>query len=203
MNLANRALNSVSKSMTSSNALLRAFLSTSSVCKAKFNHQDVFNLDSQLNEEEILVRDQFRAFCDERLMPRVLKANREEYFDPDIMKEAGALGVLGCTIKGYGLPGVSYVAYGLIARECERVDSGYRSALSVQSSLVMHPINEYGSEKQKDKFLVKLGRGEIIGCFGLTEPNHGSDPSGMETKVCQINFRFVLFLSIFLPIGKI
>lgn len=148
----------------------------------KFNWQDPLNLESCLTEEEVIVRDQFRDYCQEKLMPRILMANRHETFDKDIMKEMGSLGVLGCTIQGYGCAGVSSVAYGLIAREVERVDSSYRSAMSVQSSLVMHPINAYGTEEQKQKYLPKLARGELIGCFGLTEPNHGSDPGGMETR---------------------
>lgn len=148
----------------------------------KFNWQDPLNLESCLTEEEVIVRDQFRDYCQEKLMPRILMANRHETFDKDIMKEMGSLGVLGCTIQDYGCAGVSSVAYGLIAREVERVDSSYRSAMSVQSSLVMHPINAYGTEEQKQKYLPKLARGELIGCFGLTEPNHGSDPGGMETR---------------------
>lgn len=148
----------------------------------KFNWQDPLSLESCLTDEEIMVRDQFRDYCQDRLMPRILMANRKEDFDKSIITEMGSLGILGCTIQGYGCAGVSSVAYGLIARECERVDSSYRSAMSVQSSLVMHPINAYGTEEQKQKYLPKLARGELIGCFGLTEPNHGSDPSGMETK---------------------
>merc|ERR1711970_1129839 len=138
--------------------------------------------ECRLTEEEIMVRDVFHDYCQEKLMPRVTLANRNEVFHRDIMNEMGELGVLGPTIQGYGCPGVSYVAYGLIAREVERVDSGYRSAMSVQSSLVMHPINIYGTQEQKDRFLPKMARGELIGCFGLTEPNHGSDPAGMETR---------------------
>lgn len=148
----------------------------------KFNWQDPLSLESCLTGEEIMVRDQFRDYCQEKLMPRILMANRIEDFDKSIMTEMGSLGILGCTIQGYGCAGVSSVAYGLIAREVERVDSSYRSAMSVQSSLVMHPINAYGTEEQKEKYLPKLARGELIGCFGLTEPNHGSDPSGMETR---------------------
>lgn len=147
-----------------------------------FNWQDALNLESQLTEEEILVRDQFKAYCQEKLMPRILMANRKEIFHREIIPEMGSIGVLGPTIQGYGCAGVSSVAYGLIAREVERVDSGYRSAMSVQSSLVMHPINAYGSEEQKQRFLPRLAKGELIGCFGLTEPNHGSDPSSMETR---------------------
>lgn len=126
--------------------------------------------------------DTARSYCQENLQPRVLMANRNETVDREIFKEMGGLGLLGATIEGYGCPGVSSVSYGLIAREVERVDSAYRSSMSVQSSLVMHPINEFGSEEQKEKFLPRLATGELIGCFGLTEPNHGSDPSGMETR---------------------
>lgn len=154
----------------------------SSKIEATFNWQDALNLESLLTEEEILVRDQFKAYCQDKLMTRVLMANRHEKFDLEIIPEMGSIGVLGPTIQGYGCAGVSSVAYGLIAREVERVDSGYRSAMSVQSSLVMHPINEYGTEEQKQKYLPKLAKGELIGCFGLTEPNHGSDPSSMETR---------------------
>jgi len=150
--------------------------------QAKFDWKDPLLLDSSLTEEEILVRDSFRQYCQENLMTRVLEANRHEIFHKEIMREMGELGVLGATIHGYGCAGVSYTAYGLLAREVERVDSGYRSAMSVQSSLVMHPINIYGTEEQKERFLPKMARGEIIGCFGLTEPNHGSDPAGMETR---------------------
>ncbi|XP_071036743.1 glutaryl-CoA dehydrogenase, mitochondrial isoform X2 [Parasteatoda tepidariorum] len=129
-----------------------------------------------------MIQDQFRQYCQEKLMSRILLANRNEDFDPVIMKEMGELGALGSTIQGYGCAGVSSVAYGLIAREIERVDSSYRSAMSVQSSLVMHPIYAYGSDAQKEKYLPRLAKGELIGCFGLTEPNHGSDPGGMETN---------------------
>ncbi|XP_023239650.1 glutaryl-CoA dehydrogenase, mitochondrial-like [Centruroides sculpturatus] len=150
--------------------------------KVLFNWKDPLNLESMLTDDEIMMRDQVRNYCQEKLMPRVLMANRNEHFDREIVSEMGSLGVLGPTIKGYGCAGTSSVAYGLIAREVERVDSGYRSVLSVQSSLVMHPINEFGSDEQKEKYLPKLASGEIIGCFGLTEPNHGSDPGGMETR---------------------
>lgn len=150
--------------------------------KPKFNYQDAFNLESQLSEEEILIRDQVRNYCQERLMPRVLMANRNETFDPEIMREFGSVGVLGTTIEGYGCPGVSSVAAGLVMREIERVDSGYRSAASVQSSLAMWAIYAYGSEEQKERWLPKMAKGELIGCFGLTEPNHGSDPGSMECK---------------------
>ncbi|XP_031558360.1 glutaryl-CoA dehydrogenase, mitochondrial-like [Actinia tenebrosa] len=149
---------------------------------AKFDYQDPLNLDCRLTDEEKIVRDQFKSYCQERLMPNVLMANRLEHFNRDIMSEMGEIGVLGADIEGYGCAGVSSVAYGLIAREVERVDSGYRSAMSVQSSLVMHPIYSYGTEEQRQKFLPRLARGEIVGAFGLTEPNHGSDPGSMETK---------------------
>lgn len=149
---------------------------------ASFDWRDALSLKSQLTDEEIMIQDQFKAYCQEKLMPRILLANRNEVFDKDIMKEMGSLGVLGPTIKGYGCAGVSSVAYGLITRECERVDSSYRSAMSVQSSLVMHPIHAYGTNEQKEKYLPRLAKGDIIGSFGLTEPNHGSDPGGMETN---------------------
>lgn len=150
--------------------------------KVQFNWLDALELESQLTEDEIMIRDSFRTYCQEKLMPRILMANRNEVFHREIVSEMGEMGVLGPTIKGYGCAGTSYVAYGLIAREIERVDSGYRSVMSVQSSLVMHPINAYGSEEQKQKYLPRLARGEILGCFGLTEPNHGSDPGSMETR---------------------
>lgn len=150
--------------------------------KVQFNWRDALDLEGQLTQDEIMIRDTFRTYCQEKLMPRILMANRNEVFHREIVNEMGELGVLGPTIQGYGCAGTSYVAYGLIAREVERVDSGYRSVMSVQSSLVMHPINAYGTEAQKQKYLPKLVRGEILGCFGLTEPNHGSDPGNMETK---------------------
>ncbi|KAM5171183.1 glutaryl-CoA dehydrogenase [Mantella aurantiaca] len=150
--------------------------------RAQFDWRDALSLDSQLTEDEIMIRDSFRDYCQEKLMPRILMANRQEAFDREIISEMGELGVLGSTIKGYGCAGTSYVAYGLLAREVERVDSSYRSVMSVQSSLVMHPIAAYGTEEQKQKYLPGLARGELLGCFGLTEPNHGSDPAGMETR---------------------
>ena len=149
---------------------------------ATFDWTDPLLFEAELGEEERLVRDSARAYCQERLMPRVLTANREERFDREIMTEMGELGFLGSTIEGYGCAGASYVAYGLIAREVERVDSGYRSAMSVQSSLVMYPIWDFGSEAQRQKYLPRLASGEWVGCFGLTEPNHGSDPGSMETR---------------------
>lgn len=149
---------------------------------AKFNWKEPLNLDSCLSEEEIMVRDQVRAYAQEKLMPRIVEANRKEIFHRDIIYEMGDLGLLGATLDGYGCAGVNYVTYGLIAREIERVDSGYRSAMSVQSSLVMFPIYQYGTEEQKEKYLPRLQTGEIVGCFGLTEPNFGSDPAGMATR---------------------
>ena len=143
--------------------------------KTTFNWQDPFFFMEQLSEDERAIADAAHAFCQEKLQPRVLMAARHEKFDREIMNEAGAMGFLGSTIEGYGCAGLNYVSYGLVAREVERVDSGYRSAISVQSSLVMHPINAYGSEAQKQKYLPKLATGEWVGCFGLTEPNHGSD----------------------------
>lgn len=150
--------------------------------EAKFDWRDALNLESLLTEEEIILRDSFRQYCEEKLMPRIVEANRHEVFHPEIIPEMGAIGILGPTIQGYGCAGASSVAYGLLTRELERVDSSYRSVMSVQSSLVMHPINAYGTEEQKQKYLPRLAKGELIGAFGLTEPNHGSDPSSMETK---------------------
>jgi glutaryl-CoA dehydrogenase len=149
---------------------------------------DPFDLNDQLTEEERLVRDTAHGYAQERLLPRVTSAYMEERFDREIMSEMGELGLLGATIPHeYGGAGLGYVAYGLIAREVERVDSGYRSAMSVQSSLVMHPIFAYGSEEQKRKYLPKLASGEWVGCFGLTEPDAGSDPAGMRTKATKID----------------
>ena len=150
--------------------------------KATFQWDDPLLLEDLLSDEERMVRDTARAYCQEKLMPRVVEANRHEKFHREIMNEMGELGFLGPTIEGYGCAGVNHVCYGLIAREVERVDSGYRSALSVQSSLVMYPISAFGSEAQKQKFLPKMASGEWIGCFGLTEPNAGSDPAGMLTR---------------------
>ncbi len=156
--------------------------------KASFNWADPLLLDQQLTEDERMVREAAQAYCQEKLLPRVLEAFRHEKTDPAIFTEMGALGLLGPTIPTeYGGAGLNYVCYGLIAREVERVDSGYRSMMSVQSSLVMVPINEFGSEAQKKKYLPKLATGEWIGCFGLTEPNHGSDPAGMLTRAKAVN----------------
>jgi glutaryl-CoA dehydrogenase len=156
--------------------------------KATFNWADPLLLDQQLTEDERMVREAAQAYCQEKLLPRVLEAFRHEKTDPAIFTEMGALGLLGPTIPTeYGGAGLNYVCYGLIAREVERVDSGYRSMMSVQSSLVMVPINEFGTEAQKNKYLPKLATGEWIGCFGLTEPNHGSDPAGMLTRAKSVN----------------
>jgi glutaryl-CoA dehydrogenase len=150
---------------------------------APFNWEDPLDLEGELTEEERMVRDTARGYAQDKLFPRVLTAYREERFDREIMSEMGALGLLGATVpEEYGGAGLGYVAYGLIAREVERVDSGYRSAMSVQSSLVMHPILAYGTPAQRRKYLPKLARGEIVGCFGLTEPDHGSDPGSMVTR---------------------
>jgi len=152
-----------------------------------FNWEDPLDLEGELTEEERMVRDTARGYAQEKLFPRVLSAYREEHFDRAIVSEMGALGLLGPTIpEEYGGAALGYVGYGLIAREIERVDSGYRSAMSVQSSLVMHPIYAYGSETQRKTFLPKLARGEIVGCFGLTEPDHGSDPAAMTTRADKV-----------------
>jgi glutaryl-CoA dehydrogenase len=157
-----------------------------------FQWEDPLLLDAQLTEDERMVRDSAHAYCREKLMPRVLEANRHEHFDRAIMNEMGAMGFLGSTLEGYGCCGVNHVCYGLIAREVERVDSGYRSAMSVQSSLVMYPIYSFGTEEQRQKYLPKLANGEWIGCFGLTEPDHGSDPSGMVTRAKKADGGYVL-----------
>jgi glutaryl-CoA dehydrogenase len=154
--------------------------------KPSFKWDDPLLLEDQLTEEERMVRDSARAYAQDKLMPRIVEANRHEKFDRAILSEMGALGFLGSTIEGYGCAGVNYVSYGLIAREIERVDSSYRSAMSVQSSLVMHPIHAYGSEEQRQRWLPGLAKGELVGCFGLTEPNHGSDPDGMVTRARKI-----------------
>ncbi|MDJ0942848.1 MAG: acyl-CoA dehydrogenase [Kiloniellales bacterium] len=161
--------------------------------RASFAWEDPLLLDEQLTEDERLVRDAARAYCQEKLMTRVLEANRHERFDREIMTEMGALGFLGSTLpEDYGCAGVNYVSYGLVAREVERVDSGYRSAMSVQSSLVMHPIHAYGSEAQRRKYLPRLATGELVGCFGLTEPDHGSDPAGMATRARKVDGGYLL-----------
>jgi len=150
--------------------------------KPVFQWDDPFLLTERLTEEERLIQDSVRSYCEDKLMPRFIEANRNEIFHREVLTEMGELGMLGPTIEGYGCAGVSYTAYGIMAREVERIDSGYRSTMSVQSSLVMHPINAYGSDAQKEKYLPGLATGELIGAFGLTEPDHGSDPGGMITR---------------------
>jgi len=160
--------------------------------KPSFRWEDPFLLEDQLTEEERMVRDSARDYCQGQLMPGILEANRHEKFDRKIINGFGELGLLGATIQGYDCAGVSYVAYGLIAREVERVDSGYRSVMSVQSSLVMFPIHAYGSEEQRLKFLPRLAKGELVGCFGLTEPGSGSDPASMSTRARRVEGGFKL-----------
>ncbi|WP_090131029.1 acyl-CoA dehydrogenase [Limnohabitans sp. Rim11] len=160
--------------------------------KPSFQWDDAFLLNEQLSEDERAIVDAAHNFCQEKLQTRVLMAARHEKFDREIMNEFGNMGFLGSTIEGYGCAGLNYVSYGLVAREVERVDSGYRSAMSVQSSLVMHPINEYGSEAQRQKYLPKLATGEWVGCFGLTEPNHGSDPASMLTRAKPVDGGFIM-----------
>jgi len=160
--------------------------------KAVFDWQDPLRFDDLLSEDERLVRDTARAYAQDKLMPRVLKAFREERFDRAILNEMGALGFLGSTIHGYGCAGASYVAYGLVAREIERIDSGFRSAMSVQSSLVMFPVFAFGTEEQRKKYLPKLATGELAGCFGLTEPDVGSDVMGMKTRARKVDGGYVL-----------
>ena len=161
--------------------------------KQTFKWQDPFLLDEQLSDEERMVRDATRDFCQEQLMPRILEANRHEIFDRAIVNEMGEMGMLGSTFpEEYGAAGLNHVCYGLIAREIERVDSSYRSAMSVQSSLVMYPIYTYGTEEQRQKYLPRLASGELIGCFGLTEPDHGSDPGSMESRATKTEGGWIL-----------
>jgi len=163
------------------------------MAKATFKWNDPLLLEEQLTSEERMLRDAARKYCQEKLLPRVIEANRKEIFHREIMDEMGAMGFLGSTIpEEYGGAGLNHVAYGLIAREVERVDSGYRSAMSVQSSLVMYPIFTYGTETQRKKYLPKLASGEWIGCFGLTEPNHGSDPASMESRATKVDGGYIL-----------
>ena len=154
---------------------------------SKFNFKDPFLLEEQLSQDEILIRNTARSFAQKELLPKILEANRNEIYDNDLFKKFGQIGLLGAQIQGYGCSGVSSVSYGLIAKEIERVDSAYRSCLSVQSSLVMQPIYDYGDEEQRNKWLPELAKGNLIGCFGLTEPDHGSDPSSMTTKAKKVN----------------
>jgi len=160
--------------------------------KPSFQWQDPFLLNAQLSDDERAIVDAAHDFCQEKLQTRVLMAARHEKFDREIMNEFGSMGFLGSTIDGYGCAGLNYVSYGLVAREVERVDSGYRSAMSVQSSLVMFPIHEFGSEAQRQKYLPKLATGEWVGCFGLTEPNHGSDPASMITRAKPVDGGFIM-----------
>lgn len=160
--------------------------------KPAYHWDDPFFFDEQLTEDERMIKDAARNFAQEKLQPIVINAFHNDQFDRKIMEEMGQAGLLGATIHGYGCAGVNYVSYGLVAREVERVDSGYRSALSVQSSLVMFPIYTYGSEAQREKYLHKLATGEWIGCFGLTESNHGSNPSDMETRAKSVDGGFLL-----------
>lgn len=158
-----------------------------------FNWQDPLNLNALLSDEERLIRDSAHQYCQQKLMPRILHGNRNEHFDRDILSEMGELGLLGCTLpQEYGCAGVNHVSYGLLAREVERVDSGYRSAMSVQSSLVMFPIYAFGSQAQKQRYLAKLARGEWVGCFGLTEPNSGSDPASMLSYARKVDDGYLL-----------
>jgi glutaryl-CoA dehydrogenase len=166
---------------------LKILSARSFAAHAQFNWEDPLNLEDQLTDDERMIRDMAKSFCQEELQPKVLEANRHETRDADLLPKLGELGLLGPTINGYGCSGTSYVAYGLIAREIERVDSSYRSAMSVQSSLVMHPINTFGSDEQKNKYLPELAKGNLVGCFGLTEPDHGSDPAGMATNAQRTN----------------
>ena len=163
------------------------------MAKVTFKWDDPFLLNDQLSDEERMVRDSARKYCQDKLMPRILEANRHETFDRSIFYEMGQMGFLGPTLpEKYGCPELNSVCYGLITREVERVDSGYRSTMSVQSSLVMHPIYTYGTEEQRDKYLPRLATGEIIGCFGLTEPNHGSDPGSMESRAKKVDGGWIL-----------
>ena len=176
--------------MIRSNRLFRPL--TSIKLRTVFSFADPFLLDKQLTSEENSVKDLASNFSKEILSPNVVASFRNETFDKNIMKEMGNVGLLGPTINGYGCAGVNYVSYGLIMREIERVDSGYRSCASVQSSLVMFPIYKFGSEEQKEKYLPNLAKGNLIGCFGLTEPNHGSDPSGMKTNAVLRDGNYIL-----------
>ena len=160
--------------------------------RPSFKWDDPLLLEDQLSEEERMVRDSARTYCQEKLLPRVTEAHRHERYDREIFNEMGALGFLGSTIEGYGCAGVNHVSYGLIAREVERVDSGYRSGMSVQSSLVMYPIHAYGTEEQRKKWLPRLATGEFLGCFGLTEPDHGSDAGGMRSTAKKVDGGFRL-----------
>ena len=160
--------------------------------KPLFNWEDPLLLDEQLTDDERIVRDSARAYAQDKLMPRAVEANRHERFDREVLSEMGRLGFLGSTLQGYGCAGVNHVCYGIVAREIERVDSSYRSSMSVQSSLVMYPIYAYGSEAQRQKYLPKLASGELVGCFGLTEPGHGSDAGGMISRARKVDGGWIL-----------
>lgn len=159
---------------------------------AKFDWQDAFKMDDRLTEDEIMIRDTARSYAREQLLPRVTQNYQEEHYDPEILREMGQMGLLGPTIEGYGCSGASYTAYGLVAQEVEAIDSGYRSMMSVQSSLVMGPIYEHGTEEQKERFLPELATGEMVGAFGLTEPDAGSDPAGMRTNAKFVNGKYIV-----------
>lgn len=171
---------------------LKKFDFTKCISRSIFSYTDPFLLEKQLTPDERSIRDLSYTFATDNLLPNVVSSFRNEKFDKNIMKEMGKVGLLGPTINGYGCAGVNYVSYGLIMREIERVDSGYRSCASVQSSLVMFPIYKFGSQEQKDRFLPGLAKGDLIGCFGLTEPDHGSDPSGMKTKAILKDGNYIL-----------
>jgi glutaryl-CoA dehydrogenase len=174
-------LRTISRSVKLRGSLGCTSVTRAASTRAAFDWQNPFNIDNLLTEEEIAIRDVAHDYCQEKLYPRVLEAHRTEKFDKSILREMGEIGLLGPTLQGYDCPGVSSVAYGLITREIERVDSGFRSAMSVQSSLAMTAIYEFGTEELKQRLLPKMAKGELLGCFGLTEPNHGSDPASMET----------------------
>ncbi|KAL3672110.1 hypothetical protein V7S43_002774 [Phytophthora oleae] len=182
------------KSLSLSTAGRRTLGSTRTMAggRAAFNWRDPLMLEGQLTDEEAMIQKSANDYCQGKLLPRIVDANRKGKFDRSIMKEMGEMGFLGPTIQGYGCAGVGYVSYGLIANAVERVDSAYRSTMSVQSSLVMHPINTFGSDEQKEKYLPCLATGELIGCFGLTEPNHGSDPGSMETRAKLKGDKYIL-----------
>jgi glutaryl-CoA dehydrogenase len=172
--------------------ITRKIITRNIIARNLFNYKDAFLLESQLNPDEKSIKDLAYNFSQEILLPNILQSFRHEYFNKNIMKEIGKVGLLGPTIHGYGCAGVNYVSYGLIMREIERIDSGYRSCASVQSSLVMYPIYKFGSQEQKDRFLPELAKGNLIGCFGLTEPDHGSDPSGMKTRAVLKGDHYIL-----------
>ena len=156
------------------------------------SNTDILLFDEQLTDEELIIQKSANEYCQSELMPRIMEANRNEIFDKSIYKEMGNLGFLGAPIKGYGCAGVNYVSYGLIAREIEKVDSSYRSAFSVQTSLAMHAIYEFGSEEQKEFYLPEMAKGNLIGCFGLTEPDAGSDPASMKTNSKEVDGGYIL-----------